>query len=103
MPNPVRGLKRTDMRKLTSKQKAIVRKLRSNRLPVKVYARQGKLSVHNPFSDVKRKAHKGETKYVKRYPHASDTEMQRQVRYTKTKIKGARKANPKVKRSIWLP
>lgn len=103
MPNPVRGIKRTDLRKLSPKQKGIVNKLRRAKLPVKVYQRGRGLSVHNPLLDVRRKAKKGSLDTTKRYPHARDTEIQRMVRFRKAKVKGARKAPPSVKKKILLP
>ena len=101
MPNPVRGLKKTD--KLRPKQKAIIRKLKSARIPVKVYKRGRSLSVHNPFLDVKRKALKGSTKATARYPQARDTELQRKLRVMKGKVKGARKVPKRTARKFLLP
>ena len=101
MPNPVRGLKRTD--KLGARQKQLVSKLRRNRLPVKVYQRGRGVSVHNPFLDVKRRAVKGSLRATKRTPQARDTEMQRKLRFVKTKPSGARKVRKPTARKFLLP
>jgi len=101
MPNPTRGLKRTD--RLTPYQKQIVRKLRRNKLPVRVYQRGRKLSVHDPFLDVRRKAVKGSLRQTKRTPQARDTSIQRRLRAVKRKPRGAKKVRQTKAKSFLLP
>lgn len=103
MPSRIRGLKKTD--RLSMRQKAIVRKLRSARLPVKVYKRGRKVSVHNLFLDIRRKARvpKFRPVLVSKYPQAFDTKAQRAVKSRAKKPKGSRKASPQRRRSLLLP
>lgn len=101
MPNPVRPLKRTD--KLSERQKDIVRKLRRNKIPVRVYKRGRGVSVHDPFLDIRKKAKVGDIRKTKRYPHARDTPTQRSLRSVKKAPSGARKVTRKRKKSFLLP
>ena len=85
MPNPVKTLKST--RGLTARQKMLVAKIKRQGMTPKVYRRKGntnKMSVHNPFLDVKRKS-----KYPvnKRIPHATDSDKQRSFFKAKAKKK----------------
>lgn len=104
MPNPVRSLKRTD--RLTKRQKMIVRKVRGAGLPVMVYARpkkKGRVSVHDPFLDVRRRAKIGSLPKTKRYPQARDTSIQRMVRSIGKRPKGARKVPRRATRKFLSP
>lgn len=83
MPNPVRALKRTD--RLRPRQKKLVSKIRKAGLTPRVYRRKGnpnRLSVHNPFSDLQRRATAGRMKVAQRpiladrMPHAFDKKHQ---------------------------
>jgi len=100
MPNPIRPLRKTD--RLTFKQKAQILSLRKKGVKTfSVYRRKGnnnKLSVHNPYTDVVRKAKLGVVGNTTRYPHAYDTEKQRKFTVkarTRVNVKGARKVRSK--------
>lgn len=130
MPNPVYHENskegRRMKRRLTPRQKAIVKKLRSKGLPVKLYRRAGArsgVSVHDPYVDMVRKANtpkklaknrrkryknmtKAQRARVKKSPHAYDTK--RQQKATKKKVAQARASKGRVRKkskyhSIFLP
>ena len=103
MPNPVKPLR--TMKGLTSKQKALVKKVKARGLKPMAYRRKAnrnKISVHNPFLDVRRKARvpKYRPILVNKYPHAYDTKKQARsvVRKVKKVPKGARTVKGKGKR-----
>lgn len=98
MPNPIRKLKST--RGLTVRQKNLVKRIKRQGLVPKVYGRKSspsKLSVHNPFLDVLRKSKK---QINARYPHASDTNIQRKLLKSKTSRKRAKKYSKQTKGRI---
>lgn len=105
MPNPVRNLKRTD--RLTARQKALVKKIREKGLKPVVYSRKkGKrqgISVHNPFSDAKRRAKVPKYRPIKARwtPQAFDTKEQSKALMTK-RVKGKKKTvpSPKVSKAL---
>lgn len=100
MPNPARKLRSGDMKKLSDRQKGIVKKLKKNNIPVKVYKRGDGLSVHNPFLDAQRNAKKAKRGKTKRYPHARDTP--KQVKYN-PEYKKRGKGLKKPPKSVLLP
>ena len=85
MPNPLFGIQtkkgKKFAKKLTPKQKAIVRRLRGAGLKnknIKFYRRAGNrsgVSVHDPFQDFAKDA-RSNTKSAKKYPQAFDTSAQ---------------------------
>jgi len=116
MPNPTRTMTSTDFKRLTSKQKATVRKLRRAKMPLRVYSRsitgtgRSRLSVHNPFIDAQRTTKIGNLTKTKRYPHARDTEFQithklkiPKTKTAKTRAKKGRKPNKNFMRNLFFP
>jgi hypothetical protein len=105
MPNPVKPLKST--RGLSSRQKAIVRRVKRAGLKPVGYLRakyagrrtRSSTSVHDPFLDIRRRAKVSQPPHVKRYPQASDTPKQASTRYVK-KIRVGRRAHGAHKKSL---
>jgi hypothetical protein len=106
MPNPVKNLK--SLRGLSTRQKAIVARVRKAGLTPKGYHRakyagrktKSSTTVHDPFLDIKRRAKVSkDVKYVERYPQARDTMMQSNTRYVR-RVRVGRKAHGAHKKSL---
>jgi len=100
MPNPVRSLRRKD--RLSSKQRAYVKKIKGAGLKPLVYRRKSsktRISVHNPFLDIQRHAKTPKFRPIlaRRYPHAYDTKGQRRVsERIGTKLSKTKKVNKSI-------
>jgi len=85
MPNPTKPLTTNMLKRMSKRQKSMVRNLKENYginpSQLKVYRRKNngrsQLSVHNPIMDAKRLANKGREGSASKYPQARDTSFQR--------------------------
>ena len=87
------------LRRLTPKQKALLRNVRRRGLLPKLYQRSSNrsgVSVHVPSLDLKRKAKVRNLKTVKKFPHAYDTEAQAAA--PRRRVKRALKSKKKVRK-----